>query len=78
MNDQPPTEPPKAPYENVFTEGLQYLKGHPIFVFGLLFMLVVVVLITLVPASLEKPLPYVLLGVGVLAGVSDPVTGICS
>jgi len=66
MNDQPPTEPPQTPYENVFIEGLQYLKGHPIFVFGLLFMLVVVVLITLVPASLEKPLPYVLLGVGVL------------
>jgi len=66
MNTQPPTEPPRAPYESVFTEGLQYLKDRPILLFGLLFMLVVVVSVFLVPASLEKPLPYVLLAVGVL------------
>mgnify|MGYP001139236429 CR=1 FL=1 len=71
MNSQSPTGPPKAPYESVFTEGLQYLKDHPILLFGLLFVLVVVVLVVLAPTSLEKPLPYVLLGVGALLVVAD-------
>ncbi len=71
MNSQSPDESPRAPYESVFARGLQYLEGHPVLVFGLLFMLVAVVLVALVPAALESPLPYVLLGVGVLLVIVD-------
>jgi len=71
MKSQPPADYPGAPYERVFARGLQYLRDHPILVFGLLVMLLTVVAVALVPAALDKPFPYVLLGVGFLLIVLD-------
>ncbi len=66
MTAQSPPNRPKAPYEGVFVRGLQYLQDHPILVFGLLVMLLAVLVVALVPKALDKPLPYALLGMGIL------------
>jgi formylglycine-generating enzyme required for sulfatase activity len=74
MSAQPPVKPPRgAPYEDTLSKGLKYLEGHPVLVFGVLLLLLVVILSLFVPTALDRPLPYVLLGVGLLLVVVDSV-----
>ncbi len=76
---QLPPDRPRAPYETVFAEGVQYLKGHPVLVAGLLFMLLtlvaeVPVAAAPVPEELNY-LPYVLLATGLFLILLDILVG---